>query len=478
VSPVRIARVRWSFGLCDERNWVAASGCVAGGQQQAAVVYRPSVERRSGRFARYGRIADSHPVSHVDLRDGPDGSGTYAALRGQALDLAALGLPAPPDGTGLFAVVVDIPGERDGSGATVVAMADGTSSMYSSSQSVIGAGRYRPVRAANQALRTVVAKHRREFLESPGTELPPAGTVRIHAVHRQGRRVLDISSDQFWRPADPPPVLAAAQAFITALRETAPALAGSDRAGDAPAARHVSPAARRISRDLSVISQAFEFLVDDFAFVADRPAINPTWESIRATYRNAATFVTIDVCTLEQTTSVLVGSLEDGRVPAYPLTLPPTGQPLTWIPLWMLAHGSTDIEAGEPHRPLADWAALLREHAAAALAGDPTTVTLASEGRSCGPPAAASTAVTDRPALVIGQGQVNRVAAYAEANHASHINPPPAPDQKKLLETIAAATRGAIAQKVPIIDLGPDPYINSDGGWIYTLQRTLLHQAG
>jgi hypothetical protein len=189
------------------------------------------------------------------------------------------------------------------------------------------------------------------------------------------------------------------------------------------------------------------------------------------------------VCQLEQTVNVLVGGLAEGGIPSCPTALPPPGIALTWMPVWALAQASGDgAAAQDPTSDLASQlghlAALLRRHAAPALDGDPEALTL----DPWDPPHAASSLAVGRgsigPPLIIGQGQHIRVRAYAQVHGARYMSPPPAPNEKALLETIASAFRGAIAADVEILDLGPDPYVQSDGGWIYKLQRALLQRAG
>jgi len=78
----------------------------------------------------------------------------YEALRTAALDAVRLGLPAPPpEHSDVSGVVVDIP--ADGGGfATLIAMSEGTTSLYlSTGGGVIGAGQHPSVGAANRELR-------------------------------------------------------------------------------------------------------------------------------------------------------------------------------------------------------------------------------------------------------------------------------------------------------------------------------------
>jgi hypothetical protein len=84
---------------------------------------------------------------------------TSVRLRTMALDAVRAGLPEPaPDHPSVSGLVVDVPAE--GGFATVVALTDGTTSMYTSTGGgIIGAGEHGQVAAATRALLTVVEAH-------------------------------------------------------------------------------------------------------------------------------------------------------------------------------------------------------------------------------------------------------------------------------------------------------------------------------
>lgn len=70
----------------------------------------------------------------------------------------------------------------DGGTATIVAIADGTVSMYlSTGGGAIGAGEHAAVRAEGQRFRTVVADARGQLVRTTGFPLPRTGEVRFHA---------------------------------------------------------------------------------------------------------------------------------------------------------------------------------------------------------------------------------------------------------------------------------------------------------
>jgi hypothetical protein len=106
----------------------------------------------------------------------------YQGLRSMALGLdpATIQLPAGERWRGAAVAVMEI-GMPDAT-ATVVAIADGTVSMYlSNGGGVIGAGEHAAVRGAAEVFRTVVAENHGQF-ERTGSFPPPAvGEVRFHA---------------------------------------------------------------------------------------------------------------------------------------------------------------------------------------------------------------------------------------------------------------------------------------------------------
>src|SRR5689334_23317524 len=93
-----------------------------------------------------------------------DPQGFYEGLRSLALDAIEQGLARTNlDFPNVAGVVVDVP--ADGGGiATFVALADGTTSMYTSTGGgTIGAGFHPPVADASRDLLHTVEQHRRAF---------------------------------------------------------------------------------------------------------------------------------------------------------------------------------------------------------------------------------------------------------------------------------------------------------------------------
>ena len=120
---------------------------------------------------------------------------------------------------GVFGAVIDVPMARGS--VALVALADGTSSMYTSTGGgIIGAGTHAQVKEANSSLLRTLVTMRHEFLSSAETELPPSTIVRFHLLTDSGRKIADISAELFWKPSSHPllPAVSAAQNFISALR--------------------------------------------------------------------------------------------------------------------------------------------------------------------------------------------------------------------------------------------------------------------
>ena len=120
-------------------------------------------------------------------------------------------------------VVVDVPAE--GGFATVVALTDDTTSMYTSvGGGVIGAGEHRRVAEATHRLLAAVQAQIGMFRSGDDGEFPPTGAVRFHILTPSGNRGEDVPEDCFWgeTPHDLAPVIVATQDVVTALREATP----------------------------------------------------------------------------------------------------------------------------------------------------------------------------------------------------------------------------------------------------------------
>lgn len=165
--------------------------------------------RRKGRRGGAGPPADGNP---------------YEGLRDVALHAVDNGLPAPdPEHPGVAGVVVDIPSQD--AFATVVALTDNTTSMYTSTGGgTLGAGEHAAVAAATHQLLTTIQRHLDAFDDVDDRSLPPSGVVRFHVLTPTGTRRTDVPEDSFWgrTPHDLTPVIAATQELISAMRAVSP----------------------------------------------------------------------------------------------------------------------------------------------------------------------------------------------------------------------------------------------------------------
>jgi hypothetical protein len=149
-------------------------------------------------------------------------SGAYEGLRAQllALDPAAAGLAPTAALPRVWGVLFELGLERGT--ATVVSLADGTTSLYTSSGGgVIGAGAHAPVVTATHELLAVVEGHLDAFGDDPDHALPAAGTVAMRALTYAGRRRADAPEQELGEHRHPlSPVFYAGQDVITAIRES------------------------------------------------------------------------------------------------------------------------------------------------------------------------------------------------------------------------------------------------------------------
>jgi hypothetical protein len=148
----------------------------------------------------------------------------YNGLRSTMLGAASSGqIPRHDDHPDVYGLVIDMPGQ--GGYATVVALGDNTTSMYTSSGGgIIGAGEQPAVAASTQRLLTVTQDHLGSFTGNEDGSLPEPGTVRLHVLTGQAPRVADIPEDAFWGRSPHPllPLVAATQRVISDLRNLDP----------------------------------------------------------------------------------------------------------------------------------------------------------------------------------------------------------------------------------------------------------------
>jgi hypothetical protein len=150
--------------------------------------------------------------------------GAYDGLRTMALDAAARGLVSTslehPDVAG---IVVDIPAK--GGFVTIVGLADGTSSMYTSvGGGIIGAGTHAAVLETSETVLAEVQRNLGLFKNRDDRELPPEGLVSLHVLTSSGRRRGDVPERAFWgqEAHELMPVIAAVQNLISALSAASP----------------------------------------------------------------------------------------------------------------------------------------------------------------------------------------------------------------------------------------------------------------
>lgn len=141
----------------------------------------------------------------------------YDGLRAMALgiDPAEAGLPrGGPVWGALFEMTYP------NGGATLVCLADGTTSLYTTTGGgVIGGGAHETVAAATLRLLGVVAEALPAFAPDPDAALPPVGGVAIRALTYDGRFALAGPEAEFAAGRHPQwPVFRAAHEVLTQLR--------------------------------------------------------------------------------------------------------------------------------------------------------------------------------------------------------------------------------------------------------------------
>ena len=153
-------------------------------------------------------------------RSGPAVSeGGYLGLRNLALKAVDAGTVfATAEHPRVGGVVVDIPSTAGI--ATVVALGDDTTSLYTSTGGgTIGAGAHAHVAAATHRLLTAIDAQLEEFAGGRNDHVPNNNFVRFHVLGTAGPAVADIPQDCFWGRARHVlmPVIAATQDVITAI---------------------------------------------------------------------------------------------------------------------------------------------------------------------------------------------------------------------------------------------------------------------
>lgn len=148
------------------------------------------------------------------------GEEVYHGLRAQilSLDPATAGLARGPDRPLLWGALMET-GYQRGT-ATLVALADGTTSLYTSSGGgIIGAGRRQAVAAATRSFLTTLESHLTDLRPGVDTSLPTQGRVIIRALTYTGQLTGEANEDDLGHGRHPlSPVFHAGHRVITELR--------------------------------------------------------------------------------------------------------------------------------------------------------------------------------------------------------------------------------------------------------------------
>jgi hypothetical protein len=148
------------------------------------------------------------------------GAEVYQGLRAQILNLdpASAGLQQAPAHPALWGALVETGYSR--ATATLVTLADGTTSLYlSTGGGIIGGGFHDAVAAATQSFLTELEHHLPVFQPDPDAGLPAAGRVIIRALTYTRRLSAEASEDDLGHGRHPlSPLFYAAHRVITELR--------------------------------------------------------------------------------------------------------------------------------------------------------------------------------------------------------------------------------------------------------------------
>ena len=128
--------------------------------------------------------------------------------------------PSGDDGRSIWGVVMDT-GLADHGWHCLVALADGTSSLYTSAAfGIIGAGAHETVRRAADALLASTETHLDLFGDDADDSTPPEGTVAIRALTFSGRKSVSAPESELGYGRHPAAeVFHAAHAVITEMRQ-------------------------------------------------------------------------------------------------------------------------------------------------------------------------------------------------------------------------------------------------------------------
>jgi hypothetical protein len=144
----------------------------------------------------------------------------FVILRGQAMSLepSTVGIQPSPELPRVFGVVMDTTYEKGT--ATVVAFADDTASLYTSSGGgVIGAGNHTRVRQAVRELLGLTEANLELLAQGASPTLPPNGNVTITALTYSGQRRISALEEDLGRSVHlAAPIFHAVQKVIFEMR--------------------------------------------------------------------------------------------------------------------------------------------------------------------------------------------------------------------------------------------------------------------
>lgn len=144
----------------------------------------------------------------------------YDGLRRQILQLdpASVGISPSPTLPRVWGLVMDM--TSDAGTATLVGLADGTTSLYlSSGGGVIGGGEHARIAGATRALLRVVEQRLDQMPTTTEAPLPTPGRVVLRAMTYHGQRAVDAAEDDLGHRRHPlADIFHAAHDVITELR--------------------------------------------------------------------------------------------------------------------------------------------------------------------------------------------------------------------------------------------------------------------
>jgi hypothetical protein len=153
----------------------------------------------------------------------PEPSEIYLRLRDRVLSLSPdeLGMAPTIEAPHVWGVMMET--SYDVGSATLVSLADGTTSLYySTGGGMLGSGDYLPVAQASQAFIEEAETHWSEFSAGTDFPLPEVGKVRFILLTYTGKRSEDASEEELLQGDHPlSGLFSRAQEALAQLRESA-----------------------------------------------------------------------------------------------------------------------------------------------------------------------------------------------------------------------------------------------------------------